>query len=97
MIQLDPEQLFRDWLEKNQEFNFRGLVAGTGIQNSLSAALASLAAKKPTAEELKGANRFIDIWLNLGEPPKPPAEFPNKMLDSSLMKPLDHTEKKPAP
>lgn len=49
---------------------------------SLGAALSEMAKQGATVEELGGASRFINIFVNLGEKSEPPLKFPDKRLTS---------------
>ncbi len=87
MNRIDPKEQFRAYLQKTPECNFRGIVVSAPIQNSLTIALAVLAMRPDvTPEFIRGANQFVETWMNLAEPPATPPAFPNKTLDASVKK-----------
>lgn len=74
--------------------NFRGLIRSNDVQNALTCALAEVALTNPTAEEIRGATKFINTFLNIAEEAKPIGGVPDKRLDYSV---LDSSPKPPKP
>lgn len=64
------------------------------MQNALTCSLAEMAITNPTAEEIRGATKFINTLLNIAEEAKPMSSVPDKRLDYSV---LDRSPKPPEP
>lgn len=74
--------------------NFRNLIRSNDVQNALTCALAEMALTNPTAEEIRGATKFINTFLNIAEEARPMGVVPDKRLDYSV---LDSSPKPPEP
>lgn len=90
---LSPKDLFLGLTEIPG--GWRNVSRSNVMATALTYALAEFATTCPSSEQMKGAQNFVDIFLNLAEPkgqPRPP--FPDKRLDSSVLTPPAPTEKK---
>jgi len=77
----DPKSQFIRTQPAHAE-TLRGEVEKAYFQVACSFALAELAQRNPTAEQLAGASVFIDVLCNLGEKILPPTKLPTKRLET---------------
>ena len=73
-----PKEQFLETLKPEE--NFRGIVLSSVFQRAITYSLAEFVSLKPAPneDELRGANRFLDIFKNIAEPGKKPARFPDE-------------------
>lgn len=76
---LSPRDLFLTLPETAPAW--RNFVRNIHTVTALTYALAEYATSNPSSEQLSGAQNFIKVLLNLGEPKAPPrGSFPEKRL-----------------
>jgi hypothetical protein len=63
---INPKKLFQEGLTPDSKF--RNLILTKDFQNALSLSMTALALENRSAEEIKGATRFVEIFTSIGEP-----------------------------
>jgi hypothetical protein len=79
MIQISPRDEFR----KNEAVahNFGNMAHSGEMTQAVNAALGQYALDgNPSADQLTGVRRFLELFLNLAEPEPPMPKFPDKRL-----------------
>lgn len=79
---ISPKDIFLKQ-HKEQAEKFANIVADPVFKNALVFAHSTYCASGVSADQLKGANEFVDILVSLASPPKP-THFPSKSLTSDL-------------
>jgi hypothetical protein len=79
MNSINAKELFQ-----NSATDYKGAISemakSPALRVSVIYAMAELASRGATHEQLAGARAFVDILINLGEPIEPPRSFPDKTL-----------------
>lgn len=69
-VSLEPKQAFQS--NEDQAKEFRALVDSVSFKVCCHNAIAEFVLKhSPTADELNGVRRFLDVLLNMAEKPEP--------------------------
>lgn len=84
-LSLSPKSLFQQ--NEDQVKAFRAISHNTHFLQGLSSSLAEFAQGSVSADELKGARRFIGVLLNIAEKPGTPDRLPVKKLDHEALEP----------
>jgi hypothetical protein len=80
MNTISPKALFLQ-AHKDKAEELSKIVLDTTLRHATVFALAEMANERGvTQEQLDGAKRFVDILINLGEPPQKQPEFPDRTL-----------------
>lgn len=82
-LPLSPKFLFQQ--NEDQVKAFKAIAHNTHFLQGLSSSLSELAMRNITADELKGARRFIDVLLNIAEKESTPERMPVKKLDHEVL------------
>jgi hypothetical protein len=77
-VQLRPKELFQNQSDLRKDFG--NMAHGNVLQSAVTHALAEFARNNPTADEMRGANAFVSVLLNLSDNPDPMPHFPVKRL-----------------
>lgn len=84
MVTLNPKEMFLANEDQSKEFNT--LAHSHTVQVALALAMTHFLQSNPTAEEVRGVNRFIPFFLNIGQRDEAPTVTPYKSIASSIPK-----------
>ena len=86
MVTTDPKTTFQE--NQDQTKAFRSIVDMPAFHEAVHKSIAEFVLKgKPTAEELEGVRRFLDVFLNIAEKPEPQERSPYMTSIATLNKP----------